>query len=312
MSDNLKSAGKGTARKCAPFPKSTVDYLNNWFAEHASNPFPTQEQKDIMMSTTGLDKRQLSDWLAKTRKKKQKLQAEPSTPISDREMVVKAEVPPDKLEDISLLLKLKGTLPVEGRGSGDAGMANLGDGNLNSVSAEPAVQEISGINSSNSPPKPPGTPPSIGLSDEAKVYLLKWIHANKSNPFPTKAAKEKMIKDLGLGHDDMRKIDGWFSRARKKLKKAEESPVFHRVPQTQHGFSGIVNSDGQVIIPPKSEDNVPNASLPGPTKPTSQEVDKYLNEWLSRPENATNFNPSQQIREQIETETGIEKRRIER
>jgi hypothetical protein len=150
----------------------------------------------------------------------------------------------------------------------------------------------------------------LGLPEHAKEHLWKWLHANKSNPFPTKPEKEKMLIDLGLLPDDIRKLDGWFSRQRKKLKindeQAKKVDELRAEAQSQRD-----QVEAKRIIPKFNPNH--NPLYDDTTRhPSTKEVDNYLNEWLSRPENASNLNPNQATREQMEAESGIESRRIER
>lgn len=165
------------------FPKAIVDYLNNWFEQHIDNPFPTQQQKLIMMATTGLNKRQLSDWLSKARKK-QKLQTEGDKVAS------KVNAESEKLEN--LLLQLKGGVSTAAQGPTAAG--------------NPAVQNaapmmIPGTNTSTpfkaASAKPPSPNTVVGLSEDTKRYLQKWLTDHKLNPFPTK--EQKVRKHILLG-----------------------------------------------------------------------------------------------------------------
>ena len=43
-------------------PQAAVDYLKGWFKEHESNPYPTKEEKEDMISCTGLTMRQINRW----------------------------------------------------------------------------------------------------------------------------------------------------------------------------------------------------------------------------------------------------------
>ena len=273
-----------------PFSQSTVDYLNNWFQKNLANPYPTQQEKLIIMASTGLNKRQLSDWLSKARKKHANTIAG-TTSANASKTLPKADSNSDKLEN--LLLQLKGTLPTTAQ-------ISQGQSNVNAkASVIPAVQTGQSFGGNTIPvvvAKKSGTPskdkpkfaatPSpnnnstIGLSEDAKRYLEKWIQEHKHNPFPARDQKERMMKDLGLGPDDLRKLDGWFSRARKKLKNDPTAPKFYA-----------------------------NKIVPG--KPSPVDVEKYLNAWLLRPENANNLNPTYDQRAKMEDESGIESRRIE-
>ncbi|KAL7488971.1 hypothetical protein ACHAW6_014562 [Cyclotella cf. meneghiniana] len=322
-----------SCKKFVPFPKSIVEYLNKWFAEHSRYPFPTLDEKATIMSATGLNKRQLSDWLAKARKKQKKrarLSSENPVDVSatsaEKTYIPKANAESEKLED--LLLQLKGCLPLASQSSGHLLNGTTGSDTVSSAGHKTVTEVRSEAIPSSTPLKSsmaqtdtdsPNKSANLGLSDEAKNYLWKWIQSHKSNPFPSKAEKEKMMEDLGIGHDEIRKLEGWFSRARKRLKKESDTLIdltasSEKVTCQSHNPNSSNESPIQtIIIPDKNKAGKPCANSQNKclTKPTSAEVDAYLNEWLSRPENASNFNPNQEVREKIEAETGIENRRVE-
>ena len=134
--------------------------------------------------------------------------------------------------------------------------------------------------------------PSVGLPKEAKEYLHEWFMAHVDNPFPTKVEKEKIIKDLGLHPvHDHRKIDGWFSRQRKKLRDGQKAQPASDTDASAAKANAVMNK--------------------GWAPPSCTEVDNFLYNWMSREENLGDYSPCSQTRENMEKESGIESRRIE-
>jgi hypothetical protein len=58
-------------RKCTVLPRSTVDYLKNWMMspEHITHPYPTEKEKAEIMSATGIELKQLTNWFVNNRKR---------------------------------------------------------------------------------------------------------------------------------------------------------------------------------------------------------------------------------------------------
>jgi hypothetical protein len=56
-SDQLDSRGK---RRRGNLPKPVTDVLRSWFHEHLDHPYPTEEDKQVFMSRTGLSLSQVS------------------------------------------------------------------------------------------------------------------------------------------------------------------------------------------------------------------------------------------------------------
>ena len=296
-------------KKCSTFPKSTVDYLNKWLEEHKSNPFPSNEEKLVIMASTGLNKRQLSDWLAKARKKHK----HQTGTITNNTVHGNSAIPPhvDRSPAIvkDSVFQLKGMTPSVAQSSiGTKSNVASADqkattlvaqssivtkGNIASADQKATTQLIiPGIPKSSALLKAPVAPSqsksSVGLSEEAKLYLSRWINLHRSHPFPDKGEKDKMLKDLGLGPGDLRKLDGWFSRARKKLKESTVTPQVVQAPVQ------AATSDSQI---------------------SPLDVEVYLKAWMSRPENMIdgkpNLSPNIEIRDKMSAESGIESRRIE-
>ena len=71
----------------------------------------------------------------------------------------------------------------------------------------------------------PGSSPSTNLHSTdltpvAKTCLSRWLSDHSENPYPTRGEKDTMMSLLGI---DKGKLEGWFRRARKKLKKSHNA-----------------------------------------------------------------------------------------
>jgi hypothetical protein len=51
------------------FSKTAVKVLRNWLDEHPANPYPTEEEKELLGRTTGLRLAQINTWLANARRR---------------------------------------------------------------------------------------------------------------------------------------------------------------------------------------------------------------------------------------------------
>jgi len=55
-------------KKAPPMSQDQVAYLRNWIIEHASNPYPTPEEKDVMIEFLGIERKRLDSWLVRNRR----------------------------------------------------------------------------------------------------------------------------------------------------------------------------------------------------------------------------------------------------
>lgn len=64
------SSSKPTAPKIgARFSRDSVRILKNWLSTHARHPYPTEEEKEMLQKQTGLNKTQITNWLANARRR---------------------------------------------------------------------------------------------------------------------------------------------------------------------------------------------------------------------------------------------------
>lgn len=56
-------------RKRKRLPDHITNVLMTWFIAHQDHPYPTKEEKELLMAQTGLNTDQLRNWLTNTRKR---------------------------------------------------------------------------------------------------------------------------------------------------------------------------------------------------------------------------------------------------
>ena len=62
------SDGKSRRRR-GNLPKTVTDTLRKWFNEHIAHPYPTEDEKMMLMSATGLTMSQISNWFINARRR---------------------------------------------------------------------------------------------------------------------------------------------------------------------------------------------------------------------------------------------------
>ena len=55
-------------KKAPPMSQEKVAYLRNWIIEHAANPYPTPEEKDVMIAYLKIERKRLDSWLVRNRR----------------------------------------------------------------------------------------------------------------------------------------------------------------------------------------------------------------------------------------------------
>jgi hypothetical protein len=62
--DAGSNGGAPNARKRGKLPKAVTDLLKSWLLEHATHPYPTDEEKRRLCAATGLTMSQVSNWVS--------------------------------------------------------------------------------------------------------------------------------------------------------------------------------------------------------------------------------------------------------
>jgi hypothetical protein len=60
---------KDTTQKRGKFSENTTELLRHWFYTHLEHPYPTREEKDGLMESTGLSRLQIENWFINARKR---------------------------------------------------------------------------------------------------------------------------------------------------------------------------------------------------------------------------------------------------
>jgi hypothetical protein len=76
----------------ARFSRESVKILKNWLSTHGRRPYPTDEEKDALQRLTGLNKTQITNWLANARRRG-KVRAPRSTSPSVRNLSDPIDIP---------------------------------------------------------------------------------------------------------------------------------------------------------------------------------------------------------------------------
>ncbi|RHZ71782.1 hypothetical protein CDV55_103244 [Aspergillus turcosus] len=66
MGDSVYSKNK---RRRANLPKPATDILRAWFHEHLDHPYPSEEDKQMFATRTGLNASQISNWFTNARRR---------------------------------------------------------------------------------------------------------------------------------------------------------------------------------------------------------------------------------------------------
>ncbi|ETN39642.1 uncharacterized protein HMPREF1541_05868 [Cyphellophora europaea CBS 101466] len=61
--------GGGNKRRRGNLPRQTTDLLKSWLLQHIDHPYPTEEEKQYLMSQTGLNLNQISNWFINARRR---------------------------------------------------------------------------------------------------------------------------------------------------------------------------------------------------------------------------------------------------
>jgi len=64
------AASNGGRKSGARFSRESVKILKNWLSTHSKHPYPNDEEKKMLQKQTGLDKTQITNWLANARRRK--------------------------------------------------------------------------------------------------------------------------------------------------------------------------------------------------------------------------------------------------
>jgi len=253
------------------FEKSTIDHLNSWVSHHSANPFPSISEKERIIADTGLSKRQLGDWMARARKKlrrtthqlnKHSNQDKAQTPgetFADVTSVKSIQSSPTKVEN--LLLALRNPLPQQNRCHEGTEQGSVQE-TIQAMQHQTAIEDT--FKSAEKVCKSTQTELAgerqLGGEKlktpikELETYMKRWLSCseNKGNLMPSLDQKEKIIEETGI---EKKRLEGWFFRARKKMKKQDSrtvSQVSHKPGTTSTALNEDLNNKTNMghILPP--------------------------------------------------------------
>lgn len=62
------NGGGNNNTKLAKLPKKSTLIMEKWIQDNTANPYPTKEEKDLLVQSTGLLKKQIESWMEKYRR----------------------------------------------------------------------------------------------------------------------------------------------------------------------------------------------------------------------------------------------------
>ncbi|KAL7476978.1 hypothetical protein ACHAW6_002803 [Cyclotella cf. meneghiniana] len=198
--------------KAERLPQSSVDCLRNWFQEHSSFPYPTEEEREELLAATGLSRVQLSKWLGSARAKRKEANGDKTTstikarPPQDQQ-TLQSKFPPSAVDYLKNWLDEHSSYPYPTRVERETILADTGL-NRNQLVAwfkrERVKHGICAIEK-----KPENFPPS------AKCYLKDWFAKHASYPYPTDEEKVAIKEATGL---NATQVASWFVKERMRHK----------------------------------------------------------------------------------------------
>ncbi|KAH8680782.1 hypothetical protein BX600DRAFT_445056 [Xylariales sp. PMI_506] len=69
LEDGNNASSKAPPKIGARFSRESVRILKNWVSTHSRHPYPTEEEKESLQKVTGLNKTQITNWLANARRR---------------------------------------------------------------------------------------------------------------------------------------------------------------------------------------------------------------------------------------------------
>ncbi|CAZ82989.1 unnamed protein product [Tuber melanosporum] len=62
--------GRPGKRRRGNLPKHVTDLLRGWLNDHLHHPYPTEDEKQMLMQQTGLNINQVSNWFINARRRR--------------------------------------------------------------------------------------------------------------------------------------------------------------------------------------------------------------------------------------------------
>ncbi|KAK3987837.1 homeobox protein 4 [Cladorrhinum sp. PSN332] len=91
--ENNDSQPASKAKAGARFSRESVKILKNWLSTHSRHPYPNEEEKELLQRQTGLNKTQITNWLANTRRRNKNAITQRSTSPGVRQWSKPIDIP---------------------------------------------------------------------------------------------------------------------------------------------------------------------------------------------------------------------------
>lgn len=91
--EDTETTSSNGRRKVHRFSRESVKVLKDWLRSHAHHPYPTDDEKDLLKSQTGLKRSQISNWLANARRRGKVPPIRPGSPSLERALSGAVEIP---------------------------------------------------------------------------------------------------------------------------------------------------------------------------------------------------------------------------
>jgi hypothetical protein len=252
-----ESADCDEQNKFVLFSKSTVDYLTAWMSRNAANPFPSTSEKAQLIADTGLNKRQIGDWMARARRKLRVKSSKPSENLAKESVRPAPKPSTDVTSDRSLLSNKTNVenLLLELRNQ----PMPLQDSVPNNTQTVLPASKAEAVQQGSYADVPAG---KLGITSlifelesdkhemlikKFEIYMKEWRlrPENAETLYPSSTEKKKILMETGI---DKRRLEGWFFRARKKVKKQNIQPLIQSiVPQPS-----VLSATSDVIVKAES------------------------------------------------------------
>lgn len=284
-------------------------YLLKWYEQHESNPFPTKDEKQTMLTDLGLvqdDMKKIEGWLSRHRSRNKRGETKPikrgeTKPITVLNFKKNTDA---RKTDVSL-------------GSVDAPSASQVDSYLYQWLGRPE-------NAGNYSPKHRVRKEMEDESGIDERRIESWFYRLRKR-MKTQAEAEGVklevlqnallhaVRKDGCKEDEMTKpTQGQLTKP--SATGPEVSTKLH-VTTTPEVLTAVMAP--RLVSPNESVQDSSASTISDDTiesdyTPSTKQVDAYLYSWLGSPENAGNFSPGIIIRRKIEEDSGIKESRVEK
>lgn len=237
--------------------KKLSDEMNNFLSAWLLRPenvrvnpiaaaTPNADAKEWMAKKLGVDRSRVDSWFYRRRKKLKKQHLSGSPGQTSNHSVTTPQIQTLSTTNPNLNLPSVHQLPQNRTDNVQASVSH-NQQRPPQFQNPNAVGQSAATTSCNSAPS--STKKESGLSEEAKQYLTQWI-MKTSNPYPSKEMKDKIMAHFKI--DNPRTLDGFLTRARKKLNlqnKQAGNKVSAKTDQPRPGMASAASQPAQINRP---------------------------------------------------------------